>query len=113
MSFKTASLERDGKTFKLSILELGNSVLAFFYETDMKLGTLAVALPALDSSQVITSSLLLGGKYMLLARALAERVASVFRKMSLSSVHVDLLEPEGIRIAVALLDQLSPKRQNQ
>jgi len=110
MSFKTASLERDGKTFKLSMLELGNSVLVFFYDKDMRLGTLAVALPALDNSQVITSSLLLGGKHMLLVRALAERVASVFRKMSLASAHVDLLEPEGIRIAVALLDQLSPKK---
>jgi hypothetical protein len=112
MSFKNASMEKNGRVFLLSLLELSNAVLAFFYERNMKLGTLAIALPAPANSQVVTSSILLGGKHMLSARALAVRIAGVFGKMSLASVHVETSEAEGIRIAAALLDDLSPK-QNQ
>ena len=107
MSFRNASMQSNGKVFCLSILELGNSVLAFFYDGNMKLGTLAVALPGPTNNQVTTSSILLGGRYLLSSRALAERVAATFRKMSLVSVHAEISEPEGIKIAVRLLDELS------
>lgn len=111
MSLREVSKEVGGRVFRLSLLELGNAVLTFFYEGNMKLGTLAVALPGLGETHVTTSSILLGGKYLLSARALAEKVAGTFKKMSLSSVHVDIPEPEGIRIAASLLDELSPKAQ--
>jgi len=110
MSFKEKSIEKNGRVFHLRILELSNSILAFFYEGDMKLGTLAVALPGPGDGQVTTSSVLLGGKYLLSARALAERVAGSFKKMSLASVHAEIPEPEGIRIAAALLDDLSRRQ---
>jgi len=110
MSFKERSIEKDGQVFHLRILELSNAVLAFFYEGSMKLGTLAIALPGHGDGQVTTSSVLLGGKYLLSARALAERIAGSFKKMSLASVHVEISEPEGIRIASALLDDLSRKQ---
>jgi len=113
MSFKEASMEREGKIFRLSILELSNALLAFFYEDNMKLGTLAIALPGPGDSQATTSSVLLGGKYLLSARALAERVAGSFKKMSLASVNVEISEPEGIRIAAALLDDLTRKQRSQ
>jgi len=113
MSFKEASIEKNGKVFRLSILDLGNAYLAFFYEGAMKLGTLAIALPGPGESQVTTSSVLLGGKYLLSARALAERVAGSFKKMSLASVNVEIPEPEGIRIAAALLDDLARKQHSQ
>jgi len=111
MSFKNARVEKNGRVFLLSMLELSNAILAFFYEKNMQLGTLAIALPASPNGQVITSSVLLGGKHMLSARALAERITGVFRKMSLVSLHVDISEPEGIKIAAALLDELSQKHQ--
>jgi len=110
MSFKNASIEKDGRKLHLSILELSNSILAFLYEGNMKLGTLAIALPSLAESRVITSSILLGGRHLLSARALAERTTSIFGKMSLASVHVELSENEGTRIAATLLDELSKKR---
>jgi len=113
MSFKNASTKKDGRVFFLSLLDLSNAILAFFYEGSMKLGTLAIALPAAVNAQVVTSSTLLGGKHLLSARAIAERIASIFGKMSLASVHVETSESEAIRIAVALLDDLSPKRQSQ
>jgi len=113
MSFKEASMEKNGKIFRLSILELSNAVLAFFYEGSMKLGTLAVALPGPGESHITTSSVLLGGKYLLLARALAERVAGSFKKMSVASVLVEIPESEGVRIAAAILDDLVGKRQSQ
>jgi hypothetical protein len=107
MSFREVSIEEGGRTFRLSLLELSNATLAFFYEGTMKLGTLAIALPGLGETRVTTSSILLGGKYLLSARGLAERVASTFKKMSLASVNVDLPEPEAVRISGALLDQSS------
>jgi len=113
MSFKEASIEKNGKVFRLSILELSNAFLAFFYEGSLKLGTLAIALPGPGEIQVTTSSVLLGGKYLLSARALAERVAGSFKKMSLASVNVDVPEPEAIRTAAALLDDLTRKKQSQ
>jgi hypothetical protein len=113
MSFKEKSIEKDGRVLRLSILHLSNSVLAFFYEGDMKLGTLAVAIPGAGDSQVATSSVLLGGKYLLLARSLAERVAGYFRKMSLASVHVEMPEPEAIRTAGNLLNAFSREQQGQ
>lgn len=112
MSLREVSREEGGRVFRLSLLELSNAILAFFYEGNMKLGTLAIALPGLGETRVTTSSILLGGKYLLSARALAERVAGTFKKMSLASVHVDVPEPEGIKIAGALLDELSQKGQS-
>lgn len=79
----------------------------------MKLGTLAVALPTLGESRATTSSVLLGAKYLLSARALAERAAGLFKKMSLFSVHVEIPEAEGIKIATALLDDLARRLQSQ
>ena len=113
MSFKEVSMEKDGKVLHLSLLELSNAILVLFYEGSMKLGTLAVALPSSTEGQATISSVLLGGKYILCARALAERVAGFFKKMSLASVHVEISEPEGLKTAAALLDNLVGRGRSQ
>ena len=82
-----------------------NAVLALFYEGPIKIGTLAVSTPGLREGGAGTSSVLLGGKYLIAARALAERVAANFNKMSIVSINTGLAEGEALRLYAALLDK--------
>jgi hypothetical protein len=100
------SLEREGKVHKVNLLQMDNAVLAFCYEGTMKLGTLAVSTPGLTEGIVGTSSVLLGGKYLIAARALAERSAAIFKKMSVISLNTTLSEGEALRTYSSLLDKV-------
>ncbi|MFH0848303.1 MAG: hypothetical protein V1857_02215 [archaeon] len=104
MSLREERIEYQDKQFRLILLELDNAVVVIFGEDPPKLGTLAVALPR---EETVTSSVLLGGKYILSARAIAERTASLCRKMSLVSVHTQISESEAIKLAVDLLRRLT------
>ena len=105
MALQEASIEREGRVHKASLLQMDNAVLAFCYDGTMKLGTLAVSTPGLTEGVVGTSSVLLGGKYLIAARALAERSAAIFKKMSLVSLNTRLSEGEALRVYSALLDK--------
>jgi hypothetical protein len=48
----------------------------------------------------------LGGKYLMMSRALAERAAGFFGKLALVSVNTSIEEPEALRIYAKLLDDL-------
>ena len=100
-----SSIERDGVIHKVSVLPLENAVLALFYEGPIKIGTLAVSTPGLREGGAGTSSVLLGGKYMIAARALAERVAASYNRMSIISINTGLSEGEALRLYVSLLDK--------
>ena len=100
-----ASLERDGAIHKVSLLPIENAVLAFFYEDKIKIGTLAVSTPGLPERGPGTSSVLLGGKYLIAARALSERVAGVYNKMSIISINTKLSEGEALRLYSSLFDK--------
>ncbi|MEM3003681.1 MAG: hypothetical protein QXO25_03320 [Candidatus Bathyarchaeia archaeon] len=107
MSFIEGSLERDGVTFHVKVLPLENAVVAFFYEGEMKLGTVAFSMPIGFGEATGRSSVLLGGKFLVASRALSERLAARYRKMSLVSFHSSLPEAEAFRIYMKLLeDQL-------
>ena len=84
---------------------MDNAVLAFCYEGTMKIGTLAISTPGLTDRVAGTSSVLLGGKYLIAARALAERSAAIFKKMSLVSLNTVLSEGEALRVYSGLLDK--------
>ncbi len=112
MAFQETKLERDGIVFHLKLLDLENAVVAFFYEGPMRLGTLAFALPGLIEAAATTSSVLLGGKYLIVARSLAERMAMLLKKMSLVSVYTSLQETEAFRIFVELLDAAISQRKS-
>lgn len=86
------------------VLELDNAAVVVFSEEPPKLGTVAVALPR---EETVTSSVLLGGKYILSTRAIAERAAAHYRKISLVSVHTQIPETEAIRLAADLLQRLT------
>ena len=100
-----ASLEREGAVYRASLLPVENAVLAFFYDDAFKIGTLAVSTPGLRGGGPGTSSVLLGGKYLIAARALAERVAAIYNKMSIVSINTKLSEGEALRLYASLLDK--------
>ena len=77
----------------------------------MRLGTLAFALPGLMEGTAVTSSILLGGKYLIITRSLAERIAALLKKMSLVSVYTSLQEAEAFRIFLKLLDDAMSQRE--
>ncbi len=101
-----ASVERGAVVHKVSLLQMENAVLALFYEGNIRIGTLAVSTPGLRGGAVGTSSVLLGGKYMIAARALAERVAAVFNRMGIVSLNTKLAEGEALRLYSELLDKV-------
>ena len=80
--------------------------IAALAQGTMKIGTLAVSTPGLTEGVVGTSSVLLGGKYLIAARALAERSAAIFKKMSLVSLNTTLSEGEALRLYSGLLDKV-------
>ena len=104
-ALQEASIEREGRVHTVDLLQMDNAVFAFCYEGTMKVGTLAVSTPGLTEGVVGTSSVLLGGKYLIAARALAERSAAIFKKMSLVSLNTTLSEGEALRTYSGLLDK--------
>jgi hypothetical protein len=84
---------------------MDNAVVTFCFEGTMKIGTIAISTPGLRDGAVGTSSVLLGGKYLIAARALAERSAAIFSKMSLVSLNTSLAEGEALRLYSSLLDK--------
>src|SRR2546427_9568403 len=85
-----------------------NAVLAFFYEDTIKIGTLAVSTPGLREGGAGTSSVLLGGKYLIAARGLSERVAATYKKMSNVSIKTKLPESEALPLYANLPDKAPP-----
>ena len=100
-----ASIEQDGRVHRINLLQMDNAVLTLCFDGTMKIGTLAISTPGLRDGAVGTSSVLLGGKYLIAARALAERSAAIFNKMSLVSLNTSLAEGEALRLYSSLLDK--------
>ena len=105
MSLLESSIERGSLVHKASVITMDNAVLAFFYEGSMKIGTLAVSTAGLRDGARGTSSVLLGGKYLIASRALAEKVAATFNKMGIVSLNTQLAEGEALRLYSTLLDK--------
>ena len=101
-----ASLEREGRVHRVNLLQMDNAVLALCYDGTMKIGTLAISTPGLADGVVGTSSVLLGAKYLIATRALAERSTAIFKKMSLVSLNTILSEGEALRVYSTLLDKV-------
>ena len=93
-------IENKGRRFTALMFKLGNAVLAFFYEgEDVKLGTLAVAMPQFEGKTCI-SSILLGERNMDITKILAERVSDATKGIVLVSTH--LAEVREIEASSAL-----------
>ena len=101
-----AKFERNGVIFHANLVKFENAVLIFFYEGASKLGTVALAMPGILEEQAGRSSVLLGGKYLMASRALAERAVGYFGKLAVVSINTSIEEPEALRIYAKLLDNL-------
>jgi hypothetical protein len=99
------SIKEGGIEYKLKILNLENSTVAFFYDgKDMLLGTLAFSLPRGIDTELAKSSVLLGGKNIIISRFLSEKIAGKTNKMALVSVHTKLPEKKAIKIFSKIAD---------
>ena len=101
-----AKFERDNVTFHARLVRLENAVLILCYEGTSKLGTVALAMPGIVEESVGRSSVLLGGKFLMASRALAERAAVSVGKMTLVSLNTNIEEGEAFRIYAKLLEDL-------
>lgn len=99
-------LEVNSRVFRINFLQLENAVIAFFFEERMRMGTVAIAMPGAGEVAVGRSSVLVGGKYMMTTRSLAERLAAKTRKIALVSLFTELDETEALRMYAKLLDKI-------
>jgi len=99
-------LEVNSRFFKVNLLQLENAVVAFMFEERMRLGTVAIAMPGTGEVAVGRSSVLVGGKYLMTTRALAERLAAKTGKIALVSLFTELDETEALRMYAKLLDKV-------
>ena len=101
LSFRTESIEVDGKPLNGALTEMENSVLAFFWEGDKpKLGSLTVTLPDRTASQ------LLGDRDEILSKMVGERLVSRYGKLALVSTNLSLGFSHG-RVLIDLADRLA------
>jgi len=107
MEFEELTIQVNSRTFKLNLAELENAAVAFFFEDRTRLGTVAIAMPGTGEVAAGRSSVLIGGKYIMTTRALAEKLAGKTGKISLVSLFTELEETEALRIYAKLLDKAS------
>jgi hypothetical protein len=112
MEMNEVTMEVNSRTFRVNYSELENAVIAFFFEDRMRLGTLAIAMPGTDEVAVGRSSVLVGGKFLMTSRALAERLAGKSGRIALVSLFTELDEAEAFRIYAKLLEKVQLGRQS-
>jgi len=97
LNFSTGETVFDGRRLNGAVAELGNAVIALFWEGDEpRLGTLTVTLPNRVSSP------LLGERDRLIGQLLGEQLAAVCGKMAL--VSTNLSTSTGTTAGRALLE---------
>ncbi len=106
MNIIEEKLEVNSRVFRINSMQLENAVVAFFFEERMRMGTVAIAMPGTGEVAVGRSSVLVGGKYMMTTRALAERLAAKTGKIALISLFTELDETEALRMYAKLLDKI-------
>lgn len=109
MEVRQAKLEVNSRVFRVNYLQLDNAIMAFFFEDKERMGTVAIAMPGTGEVAAGRSSVLVGGKYMMTTRALAERMAAKAGKIALVSLFTQLGEAEALRTYTKLLDKVALK----
>lgn len=100
------AMKVNSRVFRVNYSQLENAVIAFFFEERKRMGTLAIAMPGTGEVAVGRSSVLVGGKYLMTTRALAERLAGKTGKIALVSLFTELDEAEAFRTYAKLLDKV-------
>ncbi len=106
MEMNEVTMEVNSRIFRVNYSQLENAVIAFFSEDRIRMGTVAIAMPGTGEVAVGRSSVLVGGKYLMTSRALAERLAGRSGKIALVSLFSELDEAEAFRIYAKLLDKV-------
>jgi hypothetical protein len=107
MDMNEVTLKLNSRIFRLNYALLENAIIAFFYEEKFRLGTLAIAMPGAGEVAAGRSSVLVGGKYIMTTRVLAEKLAAKSGKISLVSLFTELGETEALRLYVRLLEKIT------
>ena len=101
--------EKNMRFFAIYI-ETKNAVLVFLSEAEDQLGTLAASVPPATelSVQPLLSSVLLGDRNTVMARMLAERLATKTGKIGLVSVHLRTVgETEATPVLIKLFEKVT------
>lgn len=106
MEMNEVTMEVNSRVFRVNYSQLENAVVAFFFEDRKRMGTVAIAMPGTGEVAVGRSSVLVGGKYLMTSRALAERLAGRSGRIALVSLFSELDEAETFRIYAKLLDKV-------
>jgi len=106
MEFTETTLEVGTRTFRINFTQLENAVIAFLFEDRMRLGTVAIAMPGLREVAAGRSSVLVGGKYLMTSRALAEKLAAKSGRIALISLFTELDEAEALRTYTKLMEKV-------
>ncbi|MGP8071089.1 MAG: hypothetical protein ACLP5V_14485 [Candidatus Bathyarchaeia archaeon] len=106
MEMTETTLKVGTRTFRANYSQLENAIVAFLFEDRIRLGTIAIAMPGLREVAVGRSSVLVGGKYLMTSRALAEKLAGKSGRIALVSLFTELDEAEALRVYTKLLDQV-------
>ena len=106
MEMSETTLKVGTRTFRANYSQLENAIVAFLFEDRIRLGTVAIAMPGLREVAVGRSSVLVGGKYLMTSRALAEKLAGKSGRIALVSLFTELDEAEALRVYTKLLDQV-------
>lgn len=104
MEITEATLKVGTRTYRVDYAQLENAIVAFLFEDRRRLGTVAIAMPGLREVAAGRSSVLIGGKYLMTSRALAEKLAAKSGRIALVSLFTELDEGEALRIYSKLLD---------
>ena len=106
MKLTEATLEVGTRTFRSNFMQLENAVVAFLFEDRVRLGTVAIAMPGIREVAAGRSSVLVGAKYLMVSRALAEKLAAKSGQIAIVSLFTELDEAEALRIYMKLLDTI-------
>jgi hypothetical protein len=107
MEMNEVKLDVNSRVFRINYVQMENAVIAFFYEDRKRMGTVAIAMPGTGEIAAGRSSVLVGAKYMMTTRALAERLAARTGKIAVVSLFTELDETEALRTYAKLLDKMS------
>jgi len=100
------TLEVGSRTFRANFMQLENAAVAFLFEDRARLGTVAIAMPGLREVAAGRSSVLVGAKYLMVTRALAEKLAAKSGQMAIISLFTELDEADALRTYTKLLEKI-------
>jgi len=112
MEIAEVTLKVGTRMFRANFAELDNAVVAFLFEEHKRLGTVAIAMPGLREVAAGRSSVLIGGRYLMTTRALAEKLAARSGRIALVSLFTELDEAEALRTYMKLLEKIQVTQQS-